>query len=66
MTPTTTSERPQTRVRQPNAVVLSYSELLKSVKTAGLLERRVGFYITRVFQPGAADGRHVVRLRADR
>jgi fatty acid desaturase len=46
MTPTTTSERPQTRVRQPNAVVLSYSELLKSVKAAGLLERRVGFYVT--------------------
>ncbi len=46
MTPTTTSERPQSRVRQPNAVVLSYSELLKSVKAAGLLERRVGFYIT--------------------
>ncbi|MBT2548675.1 acyl-CoA desaturase [Arthrobacter sp. ISL-65] len=46
MTPTTTSERPQTRVRQPNAVVASYSELLKSVKAAGLLERRVGFYIT--------------------
>ncbi|MCU1533143.1 MAG: acyl-CoA desaturase [Arthrobacter sp.] len=38
--------RPVSRVRQPNAVVLSYSELLKSVKAAGLLERRVGFYIT--------------------
>ncbi len=46
MTPTTTSERPQSRVRQPNAVVLSYSELLKTVKAAGLLERRVGFYVT--------------------
>src|SRR6476659_10952525 len=42
----TTPERPKSRVRQPNAVVLSYSELLKTVKTAGLLERRVGFYIT--------------------
>ena len=46
MTPTATSERPKSRVRQPNAVVLSYSELLKSVKAAGLLERRVGFYVT--------------------
>jgi fatty acid desaturase len=42
----TTPERPKSRVRQPNAVVLSYSELLKTVKAAGLLERRVGFYIT--------------------
>jgi len=44
--PAETPARPPSRVRQPNAVVLSYSELLKSVKTAGLLERRVGFYIT--------------------
>ncbi|UZX02607.1 acyl-CoA desaturase [Arthrobacter sp. CDRTa11] len=41
-----TPERPKSRVRQPNAVVLSYSELLKTVKAEGLLERRVGFYIT--------------------
>ncbi|CAH0213485.1 MULTISPECIES: fatty acid desaturase family protein [unclassified Arthrobacter] len=40
------SVRPKSRVRQPNAVVLSYSELLKTVKAAGLLERRVGFYVT--------------------
>ena len=40
------AERPQSRVRKPNAVVLSYSELLKTVKAEGLLERRVGFYIT--------------------
>lgn len=33
-------------MRQPNAVVLSYSELLKEVRAAGLLERRVGFYIS--------------------
>jgi fatty acid desaturase len=46
MSPTTTSERPQPRVRQPNAVVLSYSELLKTVRAAGLLERRRRFYIT--------------------
>ena len=43
---TATPERPKSRIRQPNAVVLSYSELLKTVKAAGLLERRVGFYIT--------------------
>ena len=41
-----TSERPKSRVRQPNAVVLSYSELLKSVQAEVLLERRVGFYVT--------------------
>jgi fatty acid desaturase len=52
MTPTITSERPQpqitkpSRVRQANAVTQSYSELLKSVRAAGLLERRQGFYIT--------------------
>src|SRR4249919_3708338 len=45
MTATSTPVRPPSRVRQPNAVVLSYSELLKIVKAAGLLERRVGFYI---------------------
>ena len=38
-----------TRASQPNPVVLSYSELLKSVKAAGLLERRIGFYITVFF-----------------
>jgi fatty acid desaturase len=41
-----TSVRRAPRVRQPNAVVLSYSELLKAVKAEGLLERRVGFYAT--------------------
>ena len=46
MTPTITSERPKTRVRQPNAVVQSYSELLKAVRAAGLLERRKRFYIS--------------------
>lgn len=46
MTPTITSERPKSRVVKANPVVQSYSELLKSVKAAGLLERRVGFYVT--------------------
>ncbi|QQQ63742.1 fatty acid desaturase family protein [Paenarthrobacter ureafaciens] len=45
MAPTSTSERPKVRAIQPNPVVQSYSELLKSVKKAGLLERRSGFYI---------------------
>ncbi|MFJ5955831.1 fatty acid desaturase family protein [Paenarthrobacter sp. NPDC092416] len=45
MAPTSTAERPKVRAIQPNPVVHSYSELLKSVKAAGLLERRSGFYI---------------------
>ena len=45
MSPTSTAERPKARAIQPNPVVQSYSELLKSVKAAGLLERRSGFYI---------------------
>ena len=45
MAPTSTAERPKARAIQPNPVVQSYSELLKSVKSAGLLERRSGFYI---------------------
>ncbi|MBT8160221.1 MULTISPECIES: acyl-CoA desaturase [Arthrobacter] len=45
MTPTSTTERPKARVIQPNPVVHSYSELLKGVRAAGLLERRTGFYI---------------------
>jgi fatty acid desaturase len=52
MAPTITSERPQPRIRQAgrvrpaNPVTQSYSDLLKSVRAAGLLERRQGFYIT--------------------
>ena len=52
MTSTITSERPQPRISQPsrvrkaNPVTQSYSDLLKSVRAAGLLERRQGFYIT--------------------
>ncbi|MDQ0028666.1 fatty acid desaturase family protein [Arthrobacter bambusae] len=45
MAPTSTAERSKARAIQPNPVVQSYSELLKSVKSAGLLERRSGFYI---------------------
>ncbi|WP_284980066.1 acyl-CoA desaturase [Arthrobacter sp. fls2-241-R2A-200] len=45
MPPTSTSERTPPRGIQPNPVVKSYSELLKSVKSAGLLERRSGFYV---------------------
>ncbi|ASN19710.1 fatty acid desaturase family protein [Arthrobacter sp. YN] len=45
MSPTSTAERPKARAIQPNPVVQSYSELLKTVKSAGLLERRTGFYI---------------------
>ncbi|MFC9354382.1 fatty acid desaturase family protein [Arthrobacter sp. NPDC057013] len=52
MAPTITSERPQprirqsSRIRQANPVTQSYSDLLKAVRSAGLLERRRGFYIT--------------------
>ncbi|GAA5195798.1 acyl-CoA desaturase [Arthrobacter gyeryongensis] len=46
MSPTSTTERPTKGVRPPNAVVLSYSELLKTVRAEGLLKRRVGFYIS--------------------
>ncbi|WP_395402849.1 fatty acid desaturase family protein [Arthrobacter sp. UC242_113] len=52
MAPTITPERPQPRIRQAptlpkaNPVTQSYSDLLKSVRAAGLLERRQGFYIT--------------------
>ena len=52
MAPAITSERPQPqirqagRVRRANPVTQSYSDLLKSVRAAGLLERRQGFYIT--------------------
>ncbi|WP_426302906.1 fatty acid desaturase family protein [Arthrobacter sp. R-11] len=45
MSPTSTAERPKTRAIQPNPMVRSYSELLKSVRAEGLLERRRGFYI---------------------
>ncbi|MBT2514210.1 acyl-CoA desaturase [Arthrobacter sp. ISL-30] len=46
MSSTTTADLLPAPVRQPNAVVLSYSELLKAVRAEGLLERRVGFYVT--------------------
>lgn len=46
MAPTSTAARPTKVAAQPNPVVLSYSELLKSVRAAGLLERRQGFYIS--------------------
>jgi fatty acid desaturase len=52
MAPTITPERPRPRVRQvargqaANPVTQSYSDLLKAVRSAGLLERRRGFYIT--------------------
>jgi fatty acid desaturase len=46
MTPTITSERPKSRVVKANPVVQSYSELLKAVRAAGLLERRKRFYIS--------------------
>lgn len=45
MAPTSTAERPRIRAIQPNPVVHSYSELLKKVRSEGLLERRSGFYI---------------------
>lgn len=45
MAPTSTAERPKIRAIQPNPVVHSYSELLKKVRSEGLLERRSGFYI---------------------
>lgn len=41
----TTSTTAGPRLRE-NSVVQSYSDLLKGVKKAGLLERRVGFYVT--------------------
>lgn len=45
MSPTSAADLLPARV-QPNAVVRSYSELLKAVKAEGLIERRVGFYVT--------------------